>query len=97
MPKHQVGWGPPLAVKLAIPIETYPKAAQQGFVAAQFIVGRLEGYCVEKNEQSAYYWLKMAAENSAQVQQRSTGPTGLRQISRSKTSTNWNAPFRKFG
>jgi hypothetical protein len=33
----------------------------------------LEGYCVEKNEHSAYYWLKMAAENSSQLQQRSTG------------------------
>ena len=57
------------------PIETYLKAAEEGFVAAQFIVGlaHLEGYCVEKNERSAYYWLKMAAENSAQVQQRSTG------------------------
>jgi len=56
------------------PIETYLKAAQEGFVAAQFIVGlaHLEGYCVEKNERSAYYWLKMAAENSSQLQQRST-------------------------
>jgi TPR repeat protein len=43
-------------------------------VAARFIVGlaHLEGYCVEKNECSAYYWLKMAADKSAQVQQRST-------------------------
>jgi two-component system, NarL family, nitrate/nitrite response regulator NarL len=57
------------------PIETYLKAAQEGFVAAQFIVGlaHLEGYCVEKNERSAYYWLKMAADNSSQLQQRSAG------------------------
>jgi DNA-binding CsgD family transcriptional regulator len=80
------------------PIETYLKAAEEGFVAAQFIVGlaHLEGYCVEKNERSAYYWLKMAAENSAQVQQRSTGlAERLKAISRSKKSTIWNAPFRK--
>jgi TPR repeat protein len=64
-----------LGSEIGHPIETYRKASQEGFVAAQFIVGlaHLEGYCVEKNEHSAYYWLKMAAENSSQLQQRSTG------------------------
>jgi TPR repeat protein len=57
--------------KIGHPIETYLKAAQEGFVAAQFIVGlaHLEGYCAEKSERSAYYWLKMAAENSSQLKQ----------------------------
>ena len=55
------------------PIETYLKAAEEGVVAAQFIVGlaHLEGYCVEKNERSAYYWLRMAEENSCTIGHRS--------------------------
>jgi TPR repeat protein len=42
-------------------------------VAAQFVVGlaHLGGYCIEKNGHFAYYWLRMAAENSSEVQQRS--------------------------
>jgi two-component system, NarL family, nitrate/nitrite response regulator NarL len=55
------------------PIGTYLKAAEEGVVAAQFIVGlaHLEGYGIEKNERSAYYWLRMAEENSAAIEQRS--------------------------
>ena len=55
------------------PIETYLKAAEEGVVAAQFIVGlaHLEGYVVEKDERSAYYWLRMAEENSCTIKQRS--------------------------
>jgi two-component system, NarL family, nitrate/nitrite response regulator NarL len=54
-------------------IATYIKAAEEGVVAAQFIVGlaHLEGYGIEKNEQSAYYWLRMAEENSGAIEQRS--------------------------
>jgi hypothetical protein len=38
-------------------------------VAAQFIVGlgHLEGYSIERNERFAYYWLRMAEENSAAI------------------------------
>ena len=55
------------------PIEAYLKAAEEGVVAAQFIVGlaHLEGYHIEKNERAAYYWLRMAEENSAAIEQRS--------------------------
>jgi DNA-binding NarL/FixJ family response regulator len=54
-------------------IETFLREAQGGVVAAQFIVGLayLEGYCVEKNERSAYYWLRMAEENSGTIRSRS--------------------------
>jgi len=54
-------------------IETYVKAAEEGVVAAQFIVGQayLEGYGVEKDERSAYYWLRMAEENSGTIRHRS--------------------------
>ena len=49
------------------PVGAYLQAADEGFVAAQFIVGlaHLEGYCVEKNNRSAYYWLRVAEENSS--------------------------------
>ena len=55
------------------PIGAYLKAAEEGVVAAQFIVGlaHLEGYGIEKNERSAYYWLRMAEENSGAIEQRS--------------------------
>ncbi len=55
------------------PIETYLKAAEEGSVAAQFVVGlaHLEGYCVEKNGLSAYYWLRVAEENSCELGHRS--------------------------
>jgi two-component system, NarL family, nitrate/nitrite response regulator NarL len=54
-------------------IQTYVKAAEEGVVAAQFIVGlaHLEGYDVEKDERSAYYWLRMAEENSCTIRHRS--------------------------
>jgi two-component system nitrate/nitrite response regulator NarL len=54
-------------------IETYLRAAEEGVVAAQFIVGlaHLEGYSVDKDERSAYYWLRMAEENSGAIEQRS--------------------------
>jgi two-component system nitrate/nitrite response regulator NarL len=55
------------------PIAAYLKAAEEGVVAAQFIAGlaHLEGYGIEKNERSAYYWLRMAEENSGAIEQRS--------------------------
>jgi two-component system nitrate/nitrite response regulator NarL len=54
-------------------IETYLKDAQEGAVAAQFIVGLayLEGYGIQKDERSAYYWLRMAEENSSTIRSRS--------------------------
>src|SRR5205085_1133261 len=54
-------------------IENYVKSAQQGVVAAQFIIGlaQLEGYILEKDERSAYYWLRMAEENACTIRQRS--------------------------
>lgn len=54
-------------------MDTYLKAAEEGVVAAQFIVGlaHLEGYCVEKDGRSAYYWLRMAEENSCTIRHRS--------------------------
>lgn len=55
------------------PIEIYLKAAEEGSVAAQFVVGlaHLEGYCIEKNGLSAYYWLRLAEENSSEIGHRS--------------------------
>ena len=54
-------------------IETYLKAAEDGSVAAQFVLGlaHLEGYCVEKNGLSAYFWLRVAEENSSAFGHRS--------------------------
>jgi hypothetical protein len=54
-------------------IESYLKSAEEGVVAAQFIVGlaHIEGYCTEKNGLSAYYWLRMAEENSSTIRRRS--------------------------
>ena len=54
-------------------ITTYLKDADEGVVAAQFMVGmaHLEGYGVEKDDRSAYYWLRMAEENSCTIQHRS--------------------------
>jgi DNA-binding CsgD family transcriptional regulator len=58
-------------------IETYLKAAEDGYVAAQYIVGLayLEGCGFEKNDHSAYYWLRMAEETSSAVRQRSRALT----------------------
>ena len=62
---------------LGNPIEIYLKAAEEGYAAAQFIAGlaHLEGYGVEKNGHSAYYWLRMAEENSSAVRERSRALT----------------------
>ena len=62
---------------LGNPIEVYLKAAEEGYAASQFIVGlaHLEGDGVEKNGHSAYYWLRMAEENSSAVRQRSRALT----------------------
>jgi two-component system, NarL family, nitrate/nitrite response regulator NarL len=55
------------------PIEAYLKAAEEGVVAAQFVVGLAhhEGYCIERDDRSAYYWLRMAEENSGTIRHRS--------------------------
>jgi DNA-binding CsgD family transcriptional regulator len=65
--------GMPLATKRGHPIETYLKAAEEGSVAAQFLIGlaHLEGYCVEKNGVSAYYWLRLAEASSGELGRRS--------------------------
>ena len=48
--------GGPMAIGQGHPIETYIAAAEQGSVAAQFLVGlaHLEGYCVKKTD-----WLRI--------------------------------------
>ena len=53
--------------------EVYLKAAEEGWVTAQFIAGLayLEGRGVEKNEHSAFYWLRMAEEHSSELRERS--------------------------
>jgi TPR repeat protein len=62
-----------LATEKGHPIETYLTAAEEGSVAAQFVVGlaHLEGYCVEKNGLSAYYWLRLAETSSHELGHRS--------------------------
>jgi DNA-binding NarL/FixJ family response regulator len=62
-----------LATEHGHPIETYLTAAEEGSVAAQFVVGlaHLEGYCVEKSGLSAYYWLRLAETSSLELGQRS--------------------------
>lgn len=57
-------------------LEGYLRAAQEGWVSAQFIVGfaYFEGRGVEKSDQSAYYWLRMAEENSAELRDRVRTP-----------------------
>ena len=63
----------PFGAQIGYPIETYLKAAEEGSVAAQFVVGlaHLEGYCVEKNGRSAYYWLRVAEASSCELGHRS--------------------------
>ena len=53
------------------PIESYLKAAEEGFIAAQYLVGlaHLEGGGTERNGHSAYYWLRVAEENSRELRQ----------------------------
>ncbi|MFZ0201086.1 MAG: LuxR C-terminal-related transcriptional regulator [Candidatus Sulfotelmatobacter sp.] len=65
------------AAGLNHPIETYLKAAEEGFIAAQYLVGlaHLEGCGMEKNGRSAYYWLRMAEENSYELRQRALALT----------------------
>ncbi len=67
----------PNASGLGNPMDIYLKAAEEGYAAAQFVVGLayLEGYGVEKNGHTAYYWLRMAEENSSAVRQRSRALT----------------------
>ena len=62
-----------LATEQGHPIETYLTAAEEGSVAAQFVVGlaHLEGYCVEKSGLSAYYWLRLAETSSHELGHRS--------------------------
>ena len=62
---------------LGNPMEIYLQAAEEGYAAAQFIVGlaHVEGYGVEKDGHSAYFWLRMAEENSSAVRQRSRALT----------------------
>jgi two-component system nitrate/nitrite response regulator NarL len=62
-----------LATEQGHPIETYLAAAEEGSVAAQFVVGlaHLEGHCVEKNGLSAYYWLRLAEASSDELGHRS--------------------------
>ena len=47
-------------------LDGYLRAAEEGWVSAQFLVGLayFEGRGAEKNQQSAYYWLRLAEENS---------------------------------
>jgi two-component system nitrate/nitrite response regulator NarL len=65
--------GTTLAAGEGHPIESYIKAAEEGSVAAQFVVGlaHLEGYCVEKNGLSAYYWLRVVEASSSELRHRS--------------------------
>jgi two-component system nitrate/nitrite response regulator NarL len=67
------GRGVPFGTEIGHPIETYLKAAEEGSVAAQFVVGlaHLEGCSVKKNGLSAYYWLRVAEENSCELGHRS--------------------------
>jgi DNA-binding NarL/FixJ family response regulator len=71
--KGQDQAGGPLPTELGHPIETYLRAAEEGSVAAQFILGlaHLEGYCIEKNGSSAYYWLRVAEASSHEFGHRS--------------------------
>jgi two-component system, NarL family, nitrate/nitrite response regulator NarL len=65
--------GAPLAIGQGYPIEAYIASAEQGSVAAQFLVGLayLEGYCLEKNRLSAYYWLRVAEASCSELGHRS--------------------------
>jgi two-component system nitrate/nitrite response regulator NarL len=65
--------GLPLGAEPGHSIETYIKAAEEGSITAQFVVGlaHLEGYGVEQDGLSAYYWLRLAEENSSEFGLRS--------------------------
>lgn len=62
-----------LALEPGHPIETYRIAAEEGSSAAQFVVGlaHMEGYSVEKNSLTAYYWLRLAEASSRELGHRS--------------------------
>ena len=67
------GPGVTLAIESGHPIETYLTAAEEGSIAAQFVMGlaHLEGYCVEKNDLSAYYWLRLVQASAHELEQKS--------------------------
>jgi two-component system, NarL family, nitrate/nitrite response regulator NarL len=52
-------------------LEEYLRAAEEGWVSAQFIVGLeyFKGRAADNNQQSAYYWLRMAEENSSRLRE----------------------------
>ena len=52
-------------------IETYLKAAEDGLAVAQFVVGMayLEGCGIEKDEHSAYFWLRRGEQSSVEMLQ----------------------------
>jgi DNA-binding NarL/FixJ family response regulator len=54
-------------------LEVYLKAAGEGSVTDQFVLGLMyfEGHGVEKDVHSAYYWLRMAEENSFELREHS--------------------------
>ncbi len=58
---------------IALPQPKTLSLAEEGSVAAQFVLGlaHLEGYCVEKNALSAYYWLRLAEASSREFGHRS--------------------------
>jgi two-component system nitrate/nitrite response regulator NarL len=60
------------SVDLETDIESCLKAAEKGFVGAQFIVGLAyrDGIAVQKDSRSAYYWVRIAEENSREIGQR---------------------------
>ena len=52
-----------------VSIEKYIEAARDGFVPAQFILAlaHLEGYGAEKNQESAYYWLRITETHCSEI------------------------------
>lgn len=56
-------------------IEKYLEAARDGFVPAQFILAlaHLEGYGTEKNQESAYYWLRITENHCSEILRLSQG------------------------
>jgi DNA-binding CsgD family transcriptional regulator len=65
-------------LELETDIESCLKAAEKGFAGAQFIVGLayLDGIAVQKDSRSAYYWLRIAEENSREIGQRTRALAG---------------------
>jgi DNA-binding NarL/FixJ family response regulator len=54
-------------------LEPFVKAAEDGFILAQFVVGmaHLDGCGIQKSDDSAYYWLRVTEQNSFEILQRS--------------------------